>query len=374
MQPSTPGARRSRLPALTGIRFFAAMHVLLLHSLQARWLPGPVRSAVEAGYTSTSLLFILSGFVLVWVYTTPEGGFRGSRPAFWTARVARVYPLTVLSHLLVIPVWVGWNGTRDLWTHAAVALSAQQGWIPPLVNVLNSPAWAVTFLFFAYALFPWMAERVRALPERALVPAMAAAWALCVLPGVYVLLAMEGVAGRTVLYTFPLLRLPEFVFGVLLGRWFLLRGALPARTAARVAAASLGVWAAVILAGGGIPRELLHNGLLAPLQGLLVVALASGGGAVGRFLSTRPLRTLGEAGLAVFLLHVPVLAWFHAAGWIPGPSLLASTAAYVAYVAATLALSLAAMRWVVDPVAARARRWTAPAPAPEPPPMRLTAV
>ena len=355
MQSPPAGARRPLLPALQGLRFFAALHVVLLHSLGARWLPGPVRAGVQAGYTSTSLLFVLSGFVLVWVYTDAEGRFRGGRRAFWTARAARVYPLAVASHLLVLPLWVHAHGGAGAWAQGVAAFSGMQGWLPPLANALNAPAWAVTFLLFAYALFPWMAERARALSTRGLAAAMGAAWLLSTLPGaLFLLLSEPGETLRTALYTFPLLRLPEFAFGVLLGRWYVARGrpALPAWAAP----AALAAWALVIM-GVPTPRELLHNGLLAPLQGVLVVGLADGGGALGRALSRRRIQKLGEAGLAVFLLHVPLLGWVQAAGWLPGPSPVASVAVYLGYLLGTVALSLAAMRWLVDPVAARVRRW-----------------
>ncbi|HYJ79647.1 MAG TPA: hypothetical protein VEW03_08615, partial [Longimicrobiaceae bacterium] len=107
---------------------------------------------------------------------------------------------------------------------------------------------------------------------------------------------------------------------------------------------------------------------LAPLQAVLVLGLIGGGGALGRALSGRRLQKLGEAGLAIFLLHVPLLAWVQTLGWLPGPSPAANAAVYAGYLVGTVALSLAAMRWLVDPVAARVRRRLAPAVAVSPGP------
>jgi peptidoglycan/LPS O-acetylase OafA/YrhL len=370
MHPPPTPARRPELPALTGLRFVAALHVLLVHALRVQWLPRPLRSAVDAAHTSTSLLFVLSGFILYWVYAGADGRLRGSVREFLAGRIGRVYPLLALSHLLALPLWVasvGWEGTL---VPAAAALSGQQGWFPPLAHVLNVPGWAATLLFLAYALFPALLILVRRVPRRALVPAMAGAWLLALLPGALYLLALPHTElGERALFTFPLLRLPEFVFGVLLGAWTAGRPSLSPRAAGWLAAGALAAWGAAAMLADRVPLVLIHNGGLAPVHAALLVALAAGGGAAGRLLASPPLKRLGNAGIGLFLLHLPLLAWLQVLGWLPRPTLAGSAAVFAAYLAVTFALSVLVTERFVTPVPKWARRrFGGPAQAPAPVP------
>ncbi|HEU4456926.1 MAG TPA: acyltransferase [Longimicrobium sp.] len=360
------GGARPVLPALQGLRLVAALHVLLVHSMQARWLPAPLRSAIDAGHTSTSLLFLLSGFVLTYVYAGADGRLRLPRRDFWIARFSRTAPLLVLSQLLVLPLWLHAHGPGGTWLPALLAMSGQQAWLPRYAHVLNTPAWAITFLCLAYALFPWLLERLRAVPERRLGAAVAATWIVALLPGaVYHLLLPHSAEGLRALFTFPLLRLPEFVVGMLAGRWFLARGPLAPRSAAAWAAAGLGMWIAGTLVASRVPVALIHNGFFAPAQVVALVGLASGGGAVGALLARRPVRAMGERAYAIFLLHLPLLSWAQALGAFPRDTLAASAAAYAGYLAVTIALSVAVNDRFVDPASEwiRARLTSRPPPA-----------
>ena len=353
---STPAVhlRRPVLPAVDGLRFAAAMHVVLIHSVATRWLPQPVYSAVRAGYTSTSALFILSGFILTWVYAGGDGRLRVPRRAFLVSRLSRLFPLLLLSQLLVLPLWPRTHEALGVWVPLALGLAGVQAWWPRMATVLNTPAWAVSVFCLSYLSFPWLLARFRALPARGLLLALLAAWWLCLLPGiVYHLPGEMTPLGMQTLYTFPLLRLPEFVFGVLLGRWLVMHGPLPPRQAAWAASIGAAGWLGWIAVASRFPIELIHNGLLAPVQGLLIVGLAYGGGVPARVLAWRPLRFLGERSLAIYLLHLPVLVWMQTLGLMPRESRVVSVAAFLVFVALTLAASVVASDWFVDP----ASRW-----------------
>jgi peptidoglycan/LPS O-acetylase OafA/YrhL len=83
------------LEGLTGIRFFAAMGVVLFH---VGYTPvarlSPLLGAVSGhGYAAVGLFYVLSGFVLAYTYA----GRRPDVRAFYVARFARVYPLYLLA-------------------------------------------------------------------------------------------------------------------------------------------------------------------------------------------------------------------------------------------------------------------------------------
>jgi len=116
----------------------------------------------------------------------------------------------------------------------------------------------------------------------------------------------------------PLIRLPEFVFGIGLG---LLCGP-QAQSWARAGRGSRGGWtlaavagiAAILCCSERIPYVILHNALLLPLFGLLLWDLALGGGPIGWLLSRRSLVLLGDASYALYILHFSVIAV--AFGWM----------------------------------------------------------
>ncbi|SOD02642.1 Peptidoglycan/LPS O-acetylase OafA/YrhL, contains acyltransferase and SGNH-hydrolase domains [bacterium JGI 053] len=346
--------RRPVLPAVDGLRFAAAMHVVLIHSVATRWLPQPVYSAVRSGYTSTSALFILSGFILTWVYAGGDGRLSVPRRGFLVARLSRLFPLLVLSQLLVLPLWPRSHAGTSVWVPLALGLAGVQAWWPRMAMVLNTPAWAVSVFCLSYLTLPWLLDRFRALSARGLLLALFAVWWLCMLPGIaYHLSGTLTPLRSQTLYTFPLLRFPEFVFGVLLSRWLVARGPLSRRQAAWAASLGAAVWLGWIAVATRFPIELIHNGLLAPAQGLLIVGLAYGGGVPARVLAWRPLRKLGERSLAIYLLHLPILAWLQALDMLPRHSRGASVAGFLAFVAITLAVSVLVSDYFVAP----ASRW-----------------
>ena len=83
-------ANRPRLPALTSLRFFAALHVVIFHLYSIHVTEGPAwyRNLSSLGYVGVSLFFVLSGFILVYTYA----GRAWTAVTFWQARIARIYP------------------------------------------------------------------------------------------------------------------------------------------------------------------------------------------------------------------------------------------------------------------------------------------
>lgn len=94
---------RSHLTALTGLRFLAAIHVVLFHRREAfPGLPYAVENLLVSGNIGVNLFFVLSGFVLAYNYMNDDG--LPSRREFWVARFARIYPVYLLAFLLFAPV------------------------------------------------------------------------------------------------------------------------------------------------------------------------------------------------------------------------------------------------------------------------------
>src|SRR5215469_3838567 len=94
-------AARARLPALTSLRFFAALHVFCFHLAAFRIVRGKslFYDVAAIGYVGVGLFFVLSGFILVYTYAG-----RDTKPfAFWRARFARIYPAYLFSLVMMLP-------------------------------------------------------------------------------------------------------------------------------------------------------------------------------------------------------------------------------------------------------------------------------
>jgi peptidoglycan/LPS O-acetylase OafA/YrhL len=312
--------RPERLAALTSLRFIAALHVVLFHvwilelpEFQAA--PAWLERVLEAGPTSVSLFYVLSGFILTYNYVTPSGDTSVRARDFWIARLARIYPVYLLAFVLYAPIMV-LDTEPALWLRVLsglAALLALQSWFAPTAFVWNPPGWSISVEALFYGLFPFLASsRLVRLSTRALVAGVVALWALSMAcAAAYALLDPDGLGqphhlSRAFWFdwirTFPLLRLPEFLLGMAFGVLFLRDGERP-RHGRAFALIAAGVIAAVYWASPGIHFVILNNAALMPAFGLLVYGLAH---RAPRALEHPALVRLGEASYALYILHAPV--------------------------------------------------------------------
>jgi peptidoglycan/LPS O-acetylase OafA/YrhL len=344
--------RTDRLPALTGLRFVAALAILLFHyggPLVAR-APAWLERARTNGFAWVGLFYVLSGFVLARAH--PEPMDAAARRRFWIARLARLYPAYLVAFLLGAPfVLERWSagGSAAVAKAAVVAAAALllvQAWIPPVARIWNAPGWSTSVVASFYLAFPYVAARLARLSRRGLWLALAGAWALSLsLPLLWLALRPDGpVANFTwnepfwleALKFHPLARSGEFLAGVALG--LLDRRAPLVRRRGGIAAAVAFAAAFGLLAWGGLPYPLLHNGALVPLFALGVLGVARSSGPVARALSSAPARTLGDASFALYALQEPLWLWARRLAGEPGPH--ASPAFVLAFSAAAIAISV----------------------------------
>jgi peptidoglycan/LPS O-acetylase OafA/YrhL len=261
---------------------------------------------------------------------------------------------------------------------------------PNCALACNGPGWSLSAEAFFYLVFPFVAPALWPLTRRGLLLSLLALWGLAQLaPALYALAPAGGWLGgwqpppdfwiaafndvpyrrwENPWYAFiqynPLGRLPEFLFGVALGRLYLLRPDAAPRPAAWSLAAAAAV-AALVAALAGSSEEVrhslfFHNGLLTPLYGLLVVGLARGRlGLFSRTVSVRPLVVLGEASYALYILHLPLLMILEAASSRPAVGDVAGLSFFARYALVTVLASVAVLRWVEEPARRLLRRWFA---------------
>lgn len=359
---------RPHLPALTGLRFMAALHVVLYHFAKQVLAdaPAPLQHIVGSGYVGVTMFFVLSGFILAYNYLdrdTPVAPI-----PFWQARFSRLYPIYAVGLLLAfVPFLV--LSARDhsgptLWGvligGGMATVTLLQSWGPPLSRIWNGPGWSLSVEAFFYAVFPFLVMGMRRLSLRQIACGIPLAYFASLVPGIlYLCLAPDGYSGwihgqgswMVAIRYHPLARFPEFVVGLLAGALFLRlpNHVFPTWTAP----ASVAVLLMAMLGRDQLPFILLHNGLLAPLFALLIVSLAQGRSILSRLLSVRPLVRLGEASYALYILHVPLHQWTEQISLRLGFGGDESPTYVAFYVVFSISVSLIAYQKIEVP----ARRW-----------------
>ncbi|HWA95464.1 MAG TPA: acyltransferase [Terracidiphilus sp.] len=349
------------LKALTGLRCFAALNIVFFHFSDPKWF-GWLAPVVNAGYASVSYFILLSGFVLGYNYN--ERGRAGvlNKARFYKARFTRLYPIYFLSLLLawkMVPLEWGAHTHAMFWTGMVMTPLLLQGWVPEIATFLNTPAWTMSAEWFFYLLFPFMATWKKPERKRGLVMKLALVWITGLIPGtLYMIYAPDGIAHpnrwsygpwlQALKYT-PLPHLASFVFGVLLST---LDEMMPREGWVRFALGVFGFSAAfgLLSLGDLVPYALIHDGMLMPLFGCIVLGLA-GENPLASLLGVRPLVFVGEASYCLYLLHFNLWNMIHDShilNWLG----LAKYDPWISYVL-LIGMSLLALHYVEKPV----QRW-----------------
>lgn len=291
------------LRALTSLRFFAAMWVVLFH-----YWPNLTHAAmpplVAKGYLGVELFFTLSGFILCHVYLGPVAEGRFSYLGFLWARLARVYPLHIATlagvgamalaagalGMAVDPTILSWSSLpANLLLMQAWGLASAPGW--------NHPSWSISAEWFAYLTFPAFAGLTLALRTR---PRLAIAAAVAFLFALYAAFqALTGASLTLATIRWGALRIvPCFAFGCALYLGW--RDGLVRGPKAALAGAYIFGGAGLVFAQLGAPDAAIVaclGGLILFLASLCSLGKNDGGGRIFVY--------LGEISYSIYMICVP---------------------------------------------------------------------
>jgi peptidoglycan/LPS O-acetylase OafA/YrhL len=307
---------KTGLPALTGLRFIAAIWVVFFHFLSIPWMesnfPRFLFLIIRNGYCGVDLFFVLSGFILAYNYYDRLDDSLNSKKSFWIARFSRIYPVYFLSFLISAPIVLSY---RFLNSHSALValgkavvsagayLTLMQAWLWPMSRTWNGPAWTLSVEMLFYACFPFLLKKLGNQKTRVVViVAVFTYLAGLAIPLIQYL--SNNAFPEDFILDNPLFHLPTFILGIALFKVWNAR-----EISNRFATALIAVGLAIIIAISRIsellPVEFLHNGLLAPAFCLIIYGLAYKGWP-HRLLSNKPLVILGESSYSMYLLQYPV--------------------------------------------------------------------
>ncbi|WP_063763299.1 acyltransferase family protein [Streptomyces sp. NRRL WC-3742] len=342
----------SRLPSLTGLRFWAALLVVLYH-LSRKVGEVPLLSPLAwYGRSGVTFFFVLSGFVLAWTYdASPASPTRAA--AFARRRFARIWPLHALTTALSLGVDAAIGAALPL-AAAIWSLALLHTWAPGTVYGGNPASWSLGAEAWFYLLFPYLLRVLRPRPRTWLPLAALCAALGPVLWAAGALLPSDPVLRGFLLDYLPLTRTPQFLLGVVTG--LAVRHGLPCHgplPRLRLAPAVLAVaaWHLALLPWHAAVPDALWYGpysaaqlVPAPLFAALLAAAAARDvrGSAPRLLAGRTAVRLGEWSYAWYLVHeIGLRCWLAlrgrpapgadtAAVWLllAGASLLAAGALY----------------------------------------------
>ena len=350
---------------LTSLRFFAAAAVVFHHffgfsfphAAHGRFL-GPL---IEYSAISVFFFFILSGYILAYVYLHSRSSFK--QRAFYWSRFARVYPLYIVTILVSIPglylarlprwgLHKAFAGTIATFVSHALLL---QHWLPQL-GALNYPSWSISSEAFFYLVFPVFGAFLwnRSTRQSILIGScwFLVTWGLRVL-------TLHRLHRDPFAHILPVFELNLFVIGIVLAKLHvaLLANRRTERWLERYGAALAVLTFTVFLALTETPRILqttyLHDALSSLLFLVLILAFASGNRIIQALFTPAWLVLLGEASFGLYLLHMPVYQLFVTL------HLPLAGSFFFLYLAATIALSVLSFLYFETPVRKAILRRTA---------------
>lgn len=353
------------LKALTGLRCFAAVNIVLFHFSNPHWF-GILAPVVNAGYASVSYFILLSGFVMAYNYSARARAGEFDILRYYKARFTRLYPIYLLSLLLawrMVPQEWSSHTHAMFWAGMVLAPLLLQGWIPEIATFLNTPAWTMSAESFYYLLFPWMARWKKPAGIGAQLWKLGGVWLLGLIPGtLYLIFNPDGLPPldrfsygpwlQALKFT-PMPHLASFTFGVLLAD---VDAMMPRHGPLRLILGIFGFGGmfGLLSLGPIVPYALLHDGLLMPLFGCIILGLA-GENPLAQAIGARPLVFVGEASYCLYLLHFNMWNLIHDSHVLDRVG-LARFDPWISYVL-LIVMSLMALHLVEKPVQRYLRKW-----------------
>lgn len=154
---------RNNIPALTGLRFVAAMMVVIGHGAPLIvGMPNLVNFLMPLSGAAMAPFFVLSGFVIWLNYSQSFVGHIGTwrLRRFAVARLARLWPMYTVTILIAL-ARMAYLGDHIPKEGTILFLFGVQGWIPAIGNTmaaftlpLVAHLWSVSAEIFLYAFFP----------------------------------------------------------------------------------------------------------------------------------------------------------------------------------------------------------------------------
>ena len=322
----SPSTSRRDLPALTGLRFIAALAVFIGHVIDPinpgnANLAEPfhddgvtallVTIATPATYMAMTCFFMLSGFVITW---SAKPGERMT--SFWRRRVVKIFPSHAVTWALCMLLFAGAYTANN----GILNLFFLDTWFNELTfwGGANGPAWSLNAEMLFYLLIPLLLIPIKRIPENrlwlwaggvVLAYVGACLFAVSVIPDSPTYGGEYSIPQFWFVYFFPPMRLFEFLLGVLVAR-IVMSGRWPRIPFSAVGGLLVGSYALIFVVPFAFRIALVALVPLALAIGTLASANLRGRRTV---LGTGPMMWLGRVSFGFYMTQAAVLLWLRPA-------------------------------------------------------------
>ncbi|MDY3521217.1 acyltransferase [Riemerella anatipestifer] len=264
-----------------------------------------------------SYFYVLSGFVMMLAY-----GNRSyvSSKEYYINRIARIYPLHILSLALVIMVsllisirYIEFYHFPDI-SFILKNIFLVQSWFPQSALTLNYPSWSISVELFFYLCFPVLFNFfINKNHIKVVAPIIILFWlASQVLMNLFYLSpsyndTIEGGKDFSIEHLFlfynPLFHLNQFCIGLLFGKYFINNYQ---KVKNNYDIAIIVVFTVTCIMVYCFRDLLVHNGLIAVNFAVLIFFISANEGKITRLFRKKIFVYLGEISFAIYLLQKPV--------------------------------------------------------------------
>jgi peptidoglycan/LPS O-acetylase OafA/YrhL len=320
---SAQSIREPKLNALTALRFFAASMIFIGHTTA---LSPPNRPNYTEGFAlwqGVSFFFVLSGFILAYVYPNIKSPAEAGR--FLLARFARIWPTHLVAFVVTLLLVPQCLHITNAIAAAVTNLCMVQVWTlnETLAGSFNKVSWTISVELFFYVCFPFLIKDFNSPFKTRWICLGAIALSfglLCTIP------FFPNCSGynfpEAVFIGFnPLSRLLEFIFGIAICRAFTKKtifSELKPVPGTILEVCSLALVAAAIclpklwpVASTSGLTYVLRSWALdmggAPAYGALIYLMANERGYISKFLTQKVFVWLGEISFSLYMFHLSII-------------------------------------------------------------------
>lgn len=294
---------------LTSLRAFFALWVFLSHLsfIKDDELLGWLHSFFFEGFLGVSFFFMLSGFVLSYAYSEKIQLNQISKRDYIWARIARIYPLHLITAIIALPVFLYANLKNGDYLQLLVIpvnISLIQSWIPHR-NVyfsLNAPSWSISNEFFFYLLFPYLTLKLTNNKLNLVV-------ALLFILAPTIIHLMPESQMHALIYINPLFRLSDFILGIFVYSLYRSKRLDPRNSIAGswYEVGVVAVFMSFIFFHEHVPIAYRYSFFYWLPMLFIILVFSYSKGFLSKFISHKAFILLGEISFAFYLIHYQVI-------------------------------------------------------------------
>lgn len=312
---------RRYITTLTPLRGIAAILVVVFHSnlMLETFIPPGITGIVEEGWLWVDFFFILSGFIMMYVYGESfQTSIKWSGFIKYTgARFARVYPLNFITMLIALALAVYirhiadgldpfFDSMLNPWAAPASALFLQGMHLFDAAP-LNTPSWSLSTEWWMYMIFPVLVPVFSNLKNRGKLILLS-----CIILGYYIVIYVISPMTMNFNGNFTLNLVADFGFfrcavGFMLGMW--LHEIYKAKSGFKIFKKDT----LFLISFLGIIMGMhfhIHSMFIIVLFCLTILTAAYNDGFMKRILDTKPLQLLGDWSFSIYMVHVLIIYVF----------------------------------------------------------------